>query len=246
MKRRYWRFSRPAGCFLCLCVLLFMAWLIRLFCGPPPAGAAEQVKRLERRCLRPPGALVEVYREGDYYPVAVTEREGELYTYYLFDKGPGSEGKPGYTDGSVWRDTVHDLPWGCCIGPFYQYEVNKGNAVWRMWTYVLVKNTDPAVTGATITATTRIGDGNGARSRKWTAEAVRRNPYYLAFRLELFGGSELARRQFSAIVNGLAAEDTEAGAEVVFYDADGNERSRLQFDMLKKPTEEERSEDHGA
>ena len=245
MRRHFWRYSRPVGCLLCLCLLLILAWFIRLVSGPPAAGVETQIRRAERRCLRPAGELAEIYNEGQYYPYAVTKRDGELYTYFLAPQGLMGDKRKRCTGAFRWQDTAGDLPWGCCIGPFYQFELVGGSNVYVQWMYVLVKNPDPAAVSGKLSIEASLGNGDEAYTRTWTARAERRDPDYLSFRLELRGGSERMRQLFSAIYNGVGSTDTTATAEAVFYDADGKETGRLQFDMLMHE-DEERSEDHGA
>ena len=246
MRKIYWRYSRPLGCGICVLFLLLLAWFLRFTGGPPATGAEAQVKLAERRCLRPPGELTEVVDEGVWYPFAVTKRDGELYTYYLTTQEREGRGRKRFTGGIPWRDSVGNMPWGCCIGPFHQFELpDRGTAVMVQWTYVLVKNSDPAVTGGQISIEASLENGDEPYARTWTARAERTDPDYLRFRLELRGGSKTMRQLFSAIYNGFATPGTAAEAEVVFYDADGTETSRLQFDMLMHE-DEERSEDNGA
>ncbi len=246
MRRIFWRYSRPVGCLLCVCLLLVLAWLIRLVGGPPAAGIETQIRRAERRCLRPPGKLAEIYDEGQLFPFAVTKRDGELYTYYLhlYSQGLAGKERRRCTGAFRWRDSAEDLPWGCSIGPFQQFELTNGSTTNVQWMYVLVKNSDPAVTAGRLSIETGLGTGEETYTRTWTAWAERKDPDYLSFRLELRGGSDRARQLFSALYNGVGSKDTTAMAEAVFYDADGNEAGRLQFDMLIH--EEERSEEDGA
>ena len=244
MRRVFWRYSRPVGCLLCVCLLLVLAWLIRLVSVPPAAGVETQIRRAERRCLRPPGELAEIYDEGSYYPYAVTKRDGELYTYFLTPQALEGKGRKRCTGANCWRDSAGDQAWGCSIGPFYQFELTGGSTTQVQWMYVLVKNSDPAVTAGRLTIETGLGAGEEAHTRTWTARAERRDPDYLSFRLELRGGRDSSRELFSTLYNGVGSKETTAMAEAVFYDADGNEAGRLQFDMLTH--EEERSEENGA
>lgn len=242
MRKYYWRYSRPAGCLLCIFLLLVLAWLIRLLNGPPPTDVSEQVRRTERRSLRPPGETMQVFYEGQSFPFAVTTRDGELYTYLLYPQDLQGSGRNRITSGVNWRDTVSDLPWGCCIGQFSQLELSNGNTVQVQWMYVLVKIPEPDAVAGRLRIKASLGGGDGAYTRTWGADGVRTFDY-LRFRIELRGGSESARKLFSAIVNGFGSEETTAAAEVIFLDKEGNEKP-MQFDMLRQA--EERSEDHGA
>lgn len=242
MRRHFWRYSRPVGCFFCVLFLLFLAWFLRLINGIPPLDAEAGLRRIERKHLRPPGELVEMFTGGQRDVIAVTQRNGEIYTYFLVPKDSVQTGEPRYSDGGPWRDTETDFSWGCCTNAFYEFDVNNGSAVLKQWIYVLVKNADPAITSGSLRVVTRQGNN----SRTWTAQAERMNPYYLAFRLELWGGSETAKQQFYTIYNGYSpSPDVEAAASVVFFNVDGNEVSRQQFDMVKASWDQERSTDNG-
>ena len=245
MRRYDWRYSRPVGCLLCVCLVLALAWLIRLVSGPPAVGAEAQVRLIERRSLRSPGEIAEIYDEGQGFPYAVTKRDGELYTYILQPQLLEGEKRHRFTGGSCWRETPGDLPWGCCIGPFFQFEISNGNSVQVQWMYVLVKNSDPTVSAGRLSVTASLGTGDTAYTRTWSARAERRDPDYLSFRLELRAGSDRAHTLFSAIYNGVGAEDTAASAEVIWMDGDENEVSSLQFDMVRQ-AKEEGSETNGA
>ena len=65
MKKHFWRFRRPVGCVLCVLLLLVLAWFLRLVYGVPPLGAEAEVRRIERRYLRPAGELVQIIEEGN-------------------------------------------------------------------------------------------------------------------------------------------------------------------------------------
>lgn len=241
MRRRYWRFSRPLGSLVCVLLLLLLAWVLRLTLGAPPQGPEALLRRTERRMLRPPGELVEIVESQNNYATAVTWREGELYTYTLMPVDSDSQKRwtHRYTVGMPYRDTVHDSDWGCCTFPTNRFDIYNGKSVLNSSFYALVRVTDPQIRSGKLTVETVSEEF----SRTWTSQAERGNPYYLAFELKLWGGSEAMREHFYAMHSGY--EGVSAEAEAVFYDAEGREVSRMRFSMAGSE-DEERSMDHGA
>ena len=246
MKKHFWRFRRPAGCLVCVLLLITLAWFLRLVYGVPPLGAEAELRRVERRYLRPAGELVQIIEEGDLYGAAVTQQEGELYTYMLFPAdGSTEKGPRRYDGGGPWRDTVRDFSWGCTT-PALSYFVyqNNTNELQKRF-YVLVKQSDPNVVSGKLEIFSTMEEG----SRTWRSSAERLYPGYLAFPMELTGGSEMSRQMYQSILNGFsdnAEKPVTAEAEAVFYDAEGNEVSRIAFNMIRDSADQEGSEDNGA
>ena len=243
MKRRFWRFSRPVGSLVCVLLLLVLTWFMRFAAGTPHGSPEAVLRRTERRYLRLPGELVEVFETRLNAANAVTWRDGELAVYYLTSEDDDNRGewKHRYQDGFLYR-SAQPGSWGCCTTPFIQFDVNKGNMVTKRWFYVLVKNQDPQVTGGKLTVESWLGDYH----RTWRAEADRTNPYYLTFRLEINGGGEKTLSIFNALCGGDSGDGATAEAEAVFIDADGNAVSSLRFDMIEELPDTERSAENGA
>ncbi len=243
MRRRYWRFSRPAGSLACLLLLLVMAWFVRLAYGTPHSSPEAELRRTERRMLLPPGELVEVYEARFNGANAVTWQDGDLSVYYLYpeDDSTKQEWKHRYQNGTLLCRTAGDSSWGCRTSVFLETNFDPGVTT-RHWFCVLVKNEDPRVTRGTLTIRSALGE----YSRKWAAKAERTNPYYLSFRLERSGGINAMQTIFNDLCNGFSSEGTEAEAEAVFYDTEGNEVSRLVFDMIRAVPDREGSEENGA
>ena len=246
MKKHFWRFRRPAGCLVCVLLLLALAWFLRLVYGVPPLGAEAELRRVERRYHRPAGELVQIIEEGDLFGAAVTRHEGELYTYMLFPAdGSTLKGPRRYDGGGPWRDTVRDFSWGCTTpGMSYFVYQNNTNELQKRF-YVLVKQSDPNVVSGKLEIVSTMEEG----SRTWRSSAERLYPDYLAFPMEITRGSETSRLMYQSILNGHsynAEKPVTAEAEAVFYDAEGNEVSRIAFDMIRDSADQERSEDNGA
>ncbi len=247
MRGRYWRLSRPLGCCLCILLCVLLAWLLRMAYGVPAMGAKAQLRRTERRLLREPGELVEVFEEGSVYAAAVTWHDGQIRTYALF---PESEelmdsDRDRYTDGMPWRETESAYDWGCTTASMDRLEPASGakSTVVKRRLYVLVRQTDPRIVSGTLRIIGRLG----SRERPWESEAVRTNPYYLAFPIELWGGTDESRQMYYAIQHGTSqAQKVTAMAEGVFYDAEGNEVEKKRFQLILNTPEEKGSDDSGA
>lgn len=240
MKRRFWRYSRPLNCAICLCLLLALAWFLRLAYGIPPMRAERLVRLTEKECLRRPGEIMEILDEGNIYSAAVTWSEGEIYTYVLMhDDKSGSR----YYGGLPCRDTEQFARDWCVTTSLEKWDVQLGKSTLKQHFYVLVKQPDARVTAGKLTI---VGNMDGA-SRTWVSSAERINPYYLSFRIDQDRGGQIINQMYYALHSGWYLDSpVTAEAEAVFYDADGNEVNRLSFSMVEGRVFGERSEDHGA
>lgn len=241
MRRRYWRFSRPVGSLICVLLMVVLAWFLRLAMGPPAGSPEAVLRRTERQLLRPPGELVEIIENRFNYATAVTWQDGELYIYALcpVDDDTTKTWSHRYTFGVPYRDTAHDSPWGCCTFTAVRHESYNLKTVMELSFNVLVRIADPRIRSGKLTVET----ASEGYSKTWKATAERTNPYYLAFTLKLWGGSETMKDHFYAMHSG--SEGVTAEAEAVFYDEEENEVSRLRFSMPGFQ-EEERSGENGA
>jgi hypothetical protein len=221
--------------------MVVLAWFLRLAMGPPAGSPEKILRRTERQLLRPPGELVEIIENRFNYATAVTWLDGELYTYALcpVDDDTTKTWSHRYTFGVPYRDTVHDSPWGCCTFTVVRHESYNLKTVMELSFNVLVRITDPRVRSGKLTVETT----SEGYSKTWKAAAERTNPYYLAFTLKLWGGSDVMKDHFYAMHS--CSDDVTAEAEAVFYDEEGNEVSRMRFSMPGFP-EEERSGENGA
>lgn len=240
MKRRFWRYSRPMNCAICLCLLLALAWFLRLAYGIPRMSAERLIRQTEKQCLRRPGEIVEILNEGDIYAAAVTWSEGEIYTYVLMhDDDSGKK----YYGGMPYRDTEHSSGDWCVTTSMEKWDAQLSQNTLKRHFYVLVKRTDPRVVSGTLTVVTEV---EGA-TRTWTSSAERANPYYLSFRIDQVGGGPFIKQMYnSMIAGGYLDSPVTAEAVAVFHDAEGNEVDRLAFSMVEGSAFGERSEENGA
>ena len=230
MRGSYWRFSRPLRCAGYLCLLLILAWVLRLANGIPPAGPKAVIRRAERAALRKPGEITEILEEGSGYSAAVTWLDGELYTYFLVPHYAKGEKTHRYEQGVVFRNTDGDSPFWCTTPTMDGYTVKDGDLVLQSVFFVLVKQPDPAVVSGKLTVR---GEMEGA-FRTWVSEAKRDDPRYLVFRLEQTEGGNKIREIFNALSNGsYYRSPVTAEAEVAFFDEEGNEIDRVSFSMVQ-------------
>ena len=230
MRGSYWRFSRPLRCALYLCLLLVLAWVLRLANGIPPAGPETVIRRAERAALRKPGEITAILEEGNGYSAAVTWREGEIYTYFLEpDYGKGEKTRR-YERGVIFRNTDGDSPFWCTTPTMGGYTVKDGKSIRQSFFYLLVKQADSAVVSGKLTVR---GEMEGA-FRTWVSEAKRDDPRYLVFRLEQTEGGNKIQEIFNALSNGAYYRSpVTAEAEIAFFDAEGNETDRVSFSMVQ-------------
>jgi hypothetical protein len=243
MRRKTWRYSRPLRCVLYLCLLLFLVWLLRLTLGTPAADAVTVLRRAEKANLRPAGELVCILEQEGPFSTAVTWRGGELYTYTLVRHSADGKYTKRYGHALPCRDTAEDgRDW--CTGPESSgYRLVDYHSVLASDFYVLVKQADPAVKRARLTIR---GEAEGVTS-VWESEAERTDPRCLAFRMEQRDGGDRIRQIWYALHAGrYYGEPVAARAEAVFYDAEGNEVSRMAFDMVEGSIYGEGSGDDGA
>ena len=245
MKKGNRRFPRPLGCLLCLLLLLGALWLLRLLNGPPGLAPVPALRQAERRALRAPGEVVTLLDDGASSILAATWREGTLYTYLLYCTDLSfEEGHRGnrFAGGYPWRDTASGASWGCLTPSSVSFDFEAQGSIRRTYHLLLAEPAPEAVRaelrlGGTLLIETEAGEHEEV-ARSWKAEAERENPYAFVFDIVVpdhNGSSYESRQILNAVANAPLGSDgaVTAWAEVVFYDAAGNEWERRTFDPLE-------------
>lgn len=226
MTRKTRRIAAAAALFVVLLALLYFA---RLVGGPPPVGAKAALRRAERNALRPRGEIVEmIENEDDDLVIAVTHRDGEIYTYCL------------QRAQKVVRNGRHRLMWrffdacftyddsvgssGCVTFPLSSYSLDgRGNTVHERSVHYLLKQDDARAVRAELEVRA-FPPGEG--ERRWKLKAERTNPYYFDFETtrSLIGAQKATWDLYSVlgVLGGWSSpfppDGTTAEAEAFFYD----------------------------
>ena len=246
MSRKTRRIVGAAALFVVLLALLYVA---RLVSGPPPLGAEAALRRVERNYLRPAGEIVDMLEEeDDNYVIAVTHRDGEIYTYGLQRAQKNvNNGRHWFTwrlfDAShAYRDTVGSP--GCATFTLWSYYYDeRGNTVQERTMHYLLKQEDVrAVRAELVVRANTPEDGE----RRWKLSAERTNPYCFDFEAtrSLVGAQKAAWDIFSVLGgwSPFPPEGTTAVAEASFYDENDELIGAMSFVIYP----ERGGEDNGA
>ncbi len=255
--RRRKRLPRPLHAALCLLAVLLGLTLVRLLCGPTDLMTERQaLRRAQRQSLRVPREAVDTVNVFNQQLFAVWDGS-EIQAYQAWWKRPlrrgysyNSAGERGlvlmaeplirdYYYCYLWRDS-RDYGWGCPGTVMTGYRVHDTSWMSKYSLPLLVKNSDPAALRGEITVRGAIRDDVYDQPFGVTADARRENPWFFTFLLET--DWSVAARAFHYIEGGTEEETCTAEAEIVWYDADGNELYRQQIELI----ESEGREHYGA
>lgn len=272
MKNRKKRcLSKPCHALLCVLAMALILVLVRLLCGPSKILTEGIARRLaQRRALREPAAPTAQTDFQNWQVFAVWDGEA-VQTYFSLWTRPGRRGSSYNADGEkgfrlmadpllkeyewcrIWSDS-RDFGWGCPGYKLSGYVFEEDAFEIRECVPLAVINEDPAAASGVLTVSGRVCDdgenGSGRREYAWTTAAVREDPHFFLFELspKRTQGDDISDRVLAAVtlgedVNGLG---TTAAAVVVWYDKDGSELYRQEFDLLKPAASAEGSEENGA
>jgi len=238
---------------LILCALLFLLALVlfRLACGPLPAfSEAAALERAQRQHGRAPVKTAACWEDRNKQLFVVWDG-GDIQVYSaLWDRLDRRNIDYGVSDSAgikpvvrvydrciLWRDS-RTLGWGCPGMPV------EGALP------LLVKNDDPAVTSGffTVRGEVNIGGWNAPIEAEYscTAETRRSDPHFFTFWIKPEGYPKTAERVLNRLTNlGAEVPGITAEAEIVWYDASGNELYRQSFDMMDTDAQGEGSEVRG-
>ena len=238
---------------LILCAFLFLLALVlfRLACGPLPAfSEAAALERAQRQHGRAPVKTAACWEDRNKQLFVVWDG-GDIQVYSAlwdrldrrnigYDGSDSAEKKPVfrvYKYCILWRDS-RTLGWGCPGEPV------EGALP------LLVKNDDPAAASGffTVRGEVNIGGWNAPVEVEYscTADAERSDPHFFTFWIKPEGYPKTAELVLNRLTNlGAEVPGITAEAEIIWYDAGGNELYRQSFDMMDTDAQGEGSEVRG-
>ena len=245
MRKR--RRTRRFHLILCAVLFLLAVALFRLACGPLPAfSEAAALKRAQRQHGREPVKMAACWEDRNEQLFAVWDGSDiQVYSAlwhrldrkdinYGLSNAAGSKPVVRVYDRCIlWRDS-RSLGWGCPGMPV------EGALP------LLVKNDDPAAASGflTVQGEVNIGGWNAPIDVEYScaADARRSDPHFFTFWITPEGKPETAERVLNRLMNlGAEVSGITAEAEIVWYDASGNELYRQSFDMMDTDTQGEGS-----